>query len=100
MGPIFPIAVFALQVVGGFLFFVANIMLVICCQQEKWWQSKPFDVKWQAAFQSAIGGFGFMTTGIFLFRNGGLEAAVATFVGSWAFLLGSILGWYATMEIC
>ena len=98
--PVFPVVVFAPQVFGGFLFFLANAMLVIGCEQDRWWRPKPLSASWQAAFQNSIGGLGFALTGVFLLQDRALESAIATFVGSWAFLIGSLLGWYAIMDIC
>lgn len=98
--PNFPLLAFGPQVVGGSLFMSANLMLTVCCEQEVWWRPKPLSIGWQATFQSAIGGAGFLATPLFLFQNKVLEGAVAAFVGSWAFLVGSLLGWVGVMEYC
>jgi hypothetical protein len=93
--------VFGPQVIHGLLFFIANAMLAIS-EQERWWKPKVADPDWQGAFLNAVGGFGFMMAGIFLFQEGegseDAKAAVAAMVGSFAFLFGSLGRWYVVME--
>jgi hypothetical protein len=93
--------VFGPQVIHGFLFFIANAMLAVS-EQERWWKPKVADPDWQGAFLNAVGGFGFMMAGIFLFQEGegseDAKAAVAAMVGSFAFLFGSLGRWYVVME--
>ena len=48
---------------------------------------------------NTIGGLGFMVAGLFLFSEHKLAAAVAALIGSWAFLIGSLIRWYVVMEI-
>ncbi|KAH8722348.1 hypothetical protein GQ44DRAFT_622857 [Phaeosphaeriaceae sp. PMI808] len=98
MSPIFPTLVFWPQVIGGAMFALANLMLVIS-EQEKWYKPKPLNAAWQGAFQSFVGGFGFMITGVFLLQGAILESAVAAFGGSWAFFIGSLIQWYIVMQI-
>lgn len=97
--PLFGLVVFGPQVIHGFLFFVANAMLAIS-EQDKWWRPKLRDADWQGAFLNAIGGFGFMMAGFFLFQRDDIAAAVAAMAGSWAFLTGSLIRWYLVMEFC
>ncbi|KAF1953024.1 hypothetical protein CC80DRAFT_596171 [Byssothecium circinans] len=94
----FGLIVFGPQVIHGFLFLVANSMLALS-EQERWWKPKVTDADWQGAFLNAVGGFGFMLAGFFLFRRDGLAAAVAAMVGSWAFVLGSLVRLYVTMDV-
>ncbi|KAF2250371.1 hypothetical protein BU26DRAFT_518761 [Trematosphaeria pertusa] len=96
--PFFDAIVFGPQVIHGFLFFIANSMLVIS-EQEKWWIPKVRDADWQGAFLNAVGGFWFMLAGFFLFQEEEVVAARAAMVGSWAFLVGSIIRWYGVMEL-
>ncbi|KAF2473719.1 uncharacterized protein BDR25DRAFT_392195 [Lindgomyces ingoldianus] len=93
----FGLVVFGPQVVHGFMFLVANGMLAIY-EQERWWKPKVLDADWQGAFLNAVGGFGFLMAGFFLFRREDLAAAVAAMGGSWAFLVGSLVRWYAVMD--
>ncbi|KAJ4313764.1 hypothetical protein N0V94_006780 [Neodidymelliopsis sp. IMI 364377] len=96
--PLFPIIVFGPQVIHGALFFIANAMLGIS-EQERWYKPKVWDADWQGAFLNTVGGFGFMMAGFFLFSKDELAAAVSAMVGSWAFLIGSMIRWYVVMEI-
>lgn len=96
--PLFATIVFGPQVIHGALFFIANAMLAFS-EQERWYKPKWWDADWQGAFLNTIGGFGFMMSGLFLFSDVKLAAAVAALVGSWAFLVGSVLRWYVVMEI-
>jgi hypothetical protein len=96
------LVVFGPQVIHGFLFFIANAMLAIS-EQERWWLPKLWNADWQGSFLNAVGGFGFMMTGFFLFQGGErgeLSAAVAAMGGSFSFLIGSLVRWYVAMEFC
>ena len=90
--------VFGPQVVHGALFLIANGMLALS-EQERWYKPRWWDADWQGAFLNTIGGFGFMVAGLFLFSEHKLAAAVAALIGSWAFLIGSLIRWYVVMEI-
>jgi hypothetical protein len=96
--PLFGLVVFGPQVIHGMLFFVANGMLALS-EQEKWYKLKIRDADWQSAFLNAVGGFGFMMAGFFLFQKEELKAAIAAMVGSWAFLTGSLIRWWVVMEV-
>ncbi|KAF2635597.1 hypothetical protein P280DRAFT_191615 [Massarina eburnea CBS 473.64] len=90
--------VFGPQIVHGFLFLVANAMLAIS-EQEKWYKPKLNNADWQGAFLNAVGGLGFMMAGFFLFRDDEVLAAIAAMAGSWAFVIGSLVRLYVTMDI-
>ncbi|KAF1936267.1 hypothetical protein EJ02DRAFT_459686 [Clathrospora elynae] len=98
--PFFSSIVFGPQIIHGVMFFVANVMLAIS-EQKHWYKPKFRDPDWQGAFLNAVGGFGFMMAGFFLYEGGKvgeLRSAVAAMVGSWAFLVGSLVRWYVVME--
>jgi hypothetical protein len=95
--PLFESIVFGPQVVHGALFFLANAMLAFS-EQEKWYIPKIRDADWQGAVLNTIGGFGFMMAGLFLFGGDEVAAAISALVGSWAFLIGSLIRWYLVME--
>ncbi|KAL1801316.1 hypothetical protein ACET3X_001658 [Alternaria dauci] len=101
--PFFGLIVFGPQVIHGALFLGANAMLAVY-EQERWYKPKFFDPDWQSAFLNAMGGFGFMLSGFFLFQSGETQeegernAAIALMAGSWAFLIGSVIRWYVVME--
>jgi hypothetical protein len=101
--PFFASIVFGPQVMHGFLFLIANLMLAVS-EQERWWKPKICDPDWLGAFLNAVGGAGLMMAGVFLFErddvvNGEVKAAVAAMIGSWAFLLGGVVRWYVVMEV-
>ncbi|KAF2439384.1 hypothetical protein P171DRAFT_369712 [Karstenula rhodostoma CBS 690.94] len=97
--PLFSSIVFGPQVIHGFLFLVANAMLAIS-EQDKWYLPKIKDPDWLGAFLNATGGFWFMMAGFFFFQKDELAAATAAMVGSWAFLIGSLVRWNVVMEFC
>lgn len=96
--PWFALIVFGPQVLHGFLFFVANGMLAISTQ-ESWWQPKLDDPDWFGAVLNTVGGFAFMLAGYLLGQNEEIAAAVTALVGSWAFVIGSLVRLYVVMEI-
>jgi hypothetical protein len=96
--PLFGFVVFGPQVIHGALFFVANVMLALS-EQKRWYTPKLRDADWQSAMLNAVGGFGFMMAGFFLFQKEELRAAVAAMVGSWAFLVGSLIRWCVVMML-
>jgi hypothetical protein len=95
--PLFATIVFGPQVIHGALFFLANAMLAFS-EQERWYLPKFRDADWQGAFLNTIGGFGFMMAGFFLFSKDEIAAAISAMIGSWAFLIGSLIRWYLVME--
>ncbi|ORY09622.1 hypothetical protein BCR34DRAFT_568227 [Clohesyomyces aquaticus] len=97
--PFFDLLVFGPQIAHGAMFLIANLMLAVY-EQNCWWKPKLRDPDWQGAFLNAIGGFGFMMVGFLLAGRMELAAAVAAMVGSWAFLVGSLVRWYVVMEFC
>ncbi|KAL5423730.1 hypothetical protein PMIN04_003731 [Paraphaeosphaeria minitans] len=97
--PLFASIVFGPQVIHGFLFFIANAMLAIS-EQDKWYIPKIKDPDWMGAFLNATGGFWFMMSGFFFYQKDELAAAAAAMVGSWAFLVGSVVRWYVVVEFC
>lgn len=94
----FPLLAFVPQVIGGAMIFIGNLV-VMFAEQDRWWKPKVTDAGWQGALWGGLGGFGFMWSGIFLLVADFVLAAWASFAGSVAFLLGSVLVWYDTMEV-
>jgi hypothetical protein len=93
-----PLLVFGPQVVHGALFFVANAMLALS-EQERWYKLKIRDADWQSTVLNAVGGFGFMMAGFLLLEKDEISAAIAAMLGSWAFLIGSLIRWWVVMEV-
>ena len=97
--PSFPLIVLGPQIVHGFLFWIANVMLTLS-EQEKWYIPKIRDPCWQGAFLNATGGFWFMISGFLALQKDELAAAAAELTGSVAFLVGSVGRWYVVMQYC
>lgn len=74
---------------GGSLFFVANVTLTFWLQ-ERWFRPKWGVAAWQGAFWSTIGSANFAMTGFALLIGDFVTAAVATLIGSVAFLMGAV----------
>ncbi|OAA71182.1 integral membrane protein [Cordyceps fumosorosea ARSEF 2679] len=89
------------QVVGG-CGFIASGLLYMLETQERWWQPAPRLLGWHIAFWNLIGAFGFTLCGALgmAYGNTGAQyqAALATFWGSWAFLIGSYLQLYESLN--
>ncbi|KAL2045467.1 hypothetical protein ABVK25_012072 [Lepraria finkii] len=67
------------------------------------WYLPSWDVLgWHIGFWNLIGAFGFTLSGALgpAYGNSGAEyeAALATFWGSWAFLIGSTIQWYESLD--
>lgn len=87
---------FAPLTVGGSLFFFSNLILLVWLQK-RWFSPEPSTAAWQAAFWSTLGSLNFALIGISLFLNDLMGSSLAGFIGSTAFLLGSIIQWYDVM---
>ncbi|KAI1076921.1 hypothetical protein F5B20DRAFT_306768 [Whalleya microplaca] len=82
--------------IGGTMFFFANLTLMFWLQ-ERWFKPKLNSAAWQATFWSTIGSFCFALTGFALFVGDAATSTYATFIGSWFFLIGSVISWYDIM---
>ncbi|KXH32851.1 hypothetical protein CSIM01_04344 [Colletotrichum simmondsii] len=89
--------VFMPQVIGGALFFIANMALVIHVQKD-WYKPRILAGEWQGAAWNAVASAGFIGTGVLLLNNRIFESSVVGFAASTAFLIGSIIQWYLLME--
>ncbi|KAL7922506.1 hypothetical protein ACQKWADRAFT_292643 [Trichoderma austrokoningii] len=89
------------QVVGGSGFIVSSSLYLLETQQ-KWWRPAPQLLGWHIAFWNLVGAFGFTLSGALgmAYNNSGAqyEAGLATFWGSWAFLIGSYLQLYESLN--
>jgi len=86
------------QIVGAFFLTVSSILMVLEVQKH-WYAILPFNLSWHIGFWNIIGSVGFLLSGIF-----GLTpitywgTSFSTYWGSYAFLLGSYLQWYETLN--
>ncbi|KAL6902436.1 hypothetical protein GGI43DRAFT_339038 [Trichoderma evansii] len=89
------------QVIGGSGFIVSSSMYMLETQQ-KWWKPAPHLLGWHIAFWNLVGAFGFTLSGALgmAYNNSGaqFQAGLATFWGSWAFLIGSYLQLYESLN--
>ncbi|ATY61438.1 integral membrane [Cordyceps militaris] len=89
------------QVVGGCGFVVSGLLYMLETQ-DRWWRPAPRLLGWHIAFWNLIGAVGFTLCGALGMAYGSTgaqyQAALATFWGSWAFLIGSYLQLYESLN--
>jgi len=89
------------QVIGGTGFIISGTLFMLETQK-KWWMPAWGTLGWHIGAWNLIGGIGFTLCGALGFgsANSGVayEASLATFWGSWCFLIGSIIQWYESLE--
>ncbi|KAH6723523.1 hypothetical protein BKA61DRAFT_686000 [Leptodontidium sp. MPI-SDFR-AT-0119] len=90
--------VFLPQLIGGFLFLCANLVLMIMAQ-ERWYKPNFGEATWNIAFLSAMGSIGFMLTGGLLLIDPtmGFLIGASSFWGAWSLFLGILVQWYVLM---
>ena len=89
------------QIVGGSGFIVSSTLYML--ETQKNWYTPAWGVLgWHIGFWNFIGALGFTLCGALgpAYGNSGAqyEASLATFWGSWAFLIGSVLQWYESLD--
>ncbi|KAK9769534.1 putative Integral membrane protein [Seiridium cardinale] len=89
------------QVVGGSGFIISGWLFMLETQPN--WYTPAFGtLGWHIGFWNLIGAFGFTICGALGFASENESAAyasvLATFIGSWAFLLGSVIQWYESLD--
>lgn len=88
------------QVVGGLGFVISGFLFMIETQS-KWWKPAPRTLGWWIGALNLIGGVGFTLCPAFGYDSDSwaqYQACLSTFWGSWAFLIGSALQWYESLE--
>ncbi|RMZ90202.1 hypothetical protein DV736_g2559, partial [Chaetothyriales sp. CBS 134916] len=89
------------QVIGGSSFIVSSILYMLETQQ-KWWKPAFHLLGWNVGFWNFLGAIGFTLCGALgmAYGNSGaqFQASLATFWGSWAFLIGSYLQLYESLD--
>jgi hypothetical protein len=101
------------QVIGGTGFIIARYnlasfllirgsLLFMLETQGTWYNIRPFSLGWNCGFWNLVGSIGFTICGIFGILDANAWAAyqsgLATFWGSWAFLLGSVCQWIEALN--
>ncbi|KIV95172.1 hypothetical protein PV10_02853 [Exophiala mesophila] len=89
------------QVIGGSGFIVSSSLYLLETQR-KWYIPAPRVLGWHIAFWNLIGSVGFTLCGALgmVYGSSGAQyqAGLATFWGSWAFLIGSYLQLYESLD--
>ncbi|RDW91343.1 hypothetical protein BP5796_02508 [Coleophoma crateriformis] len=95
-------AYWAPQVVGGSGFIISGVLFMLETQQ-KWYLPAYTVLGWHIGAWNLIGGIGFTLCGALGFAassNTGVayQSSLATFWGSWAFLIGSAIQWFEALD--
>ncbi|RPA78716.1 integral membrane protein [Ascobolus immersus RN42] len=88
------------QVIGSLGFIVSGHLFMLETQS-KWWKPNFKSLGWWVGFWNAIGAWGFLLCGAFGFWDssaGEYQASLSTWWGSWAFLFGSLIQWYESVQ--
>ncbi|KAF2828447.1 hypothetical protein CC86DRAFT_287588 [Ophiobolus disseminans] len=88
------------QVIGGLGFIISGTLFMLETQS-KWWQPAPKTLGWWIGAWNLIGGIGFTICPAFGFDRSSwaqYQACLSTFWGSWAFLIGSVIQWYESLQ--
>ncbi|KAG6358731.1 hypothetical protein INS49_012250 [Diaporthe citri] len=90
------------QVVGGTGFIVSSWLFMLETQPN-WHTPSPKTLGWHIGLWNLIGALGFTLCGALGFASGSSQAYEtaslwSTFIGSWAFLVGSIIQWYESLD--
>ncbi|KAJ5083802.1 hypothetical protein N7456_013229 [Penicillium angulare] len=89
------------QIVGGVGFIISGLLFTIETQK-KWYQPAFHILGWHIGAWNFIGGIGFTLCGALgpASSVSGVEyqATLATFWGSWAFMIGSTIQWYESLS--
>ncbi|KAH8795814.1 hypothetical protein F5882DRAFT_33925 [Hyaloscypha sp. PMI_1271] len=94
-------AYWAPQVIGGTGFIISGTLFMLETQQ-KWYLPAPKVLGWHIGVWNLIGGIGFTLCGALGFgaANSGCvyQGSLATFWGSWCFLIGSAIQWFEALD--
>lgn len=88
------------QVVGGLGFVISGALFMVETQS-KWWKPAPRTLGWWIGAWNLLGGIGFTICPAFGYDTNSwsqYQASLSTFWGSWAFLIGSTIQWYESLE--
>ncbi|KAH6986037.1 hypothetical protein BKA56DRAFT_630379 [Ilyonectria sp. MPI-CAGE-AT-0026] len=91
----------ATQVIGGLGFTISSALFMIEVQP-RWYIPAPGVLGWHIGLWNFIGAIGFTLCGALGFgiSNPSVEyaALLSTFLGSWAFLIGSVIQWFESLN--
>jgi hypothetical protein len=99
-GPSLNGAYWSPQVIGGSGFVISGILFMLETQ-EAWYKPAFKVLGWHIGFWNLIGGLGFTMCPAFGYNTSSwavYQSSLATFWGSWAFLIGSTLQLYESLQ--
>lgn len=99
-GPVINGVYWSPQVIGGSGFIVSGILFMLETQTI-WWKPSFTTLGWHIGAWNLIGGVGFTLSGAFGFETkswSSYQSACSTFWGSFAFLIGSLIQLYESLE--
>jgi hypothetical protein len=88
------------QLIGGVGFVISGWMFMVETQKH-WWKPALDILGWHVGFWNLVGGIGFLLCPCFGLDSrpwAQYQACLATFWGSCAFLVGSLIQWYECLE--
>lgn len=88
------------QVVGGCGFIISGLLFMLETQK-KWYLPAVGTLGWHVGFWNTIGGIGFTLCPAFGYDKAGwavYQSSLSTFWASWAFLIGSLLQLYESLQ--
>ena len=88
------------QVIGG-VGFVMSGFLFMLETQAAWWKPAWGTLGWHIGLWNLVGGVGFTLCPAFGYGSASwrvYQASLSTFWGSWAFLVGSAMQWYESLQ--
>ncbi|KAI0788994.1 hypothetical protein BC629DRAFT_471983 [Irpex lacteus] len=82
------------QVIGGIGFTISSLLLTLE-EQKKWWRIELRRIGWHVGFWNLVGAVGFTLCGALGYASTAstkvnYQSVLATFWGSWAFMIGSV----------
>lgn len=89
------------QMVGGAGFIISGLLFTLETQR-RWYQPAFHVLGWHIGVWNFIGGIGFTLCGALgpgaMLSGVEYQATLATFWGSWAFMIGSTIQWYESLQ--
>lgn len=101
MSPVVKIVLFwTPQVIGGSGFIISGTLFMLETQS-RWYKPAPKTLGWWIGAWNLIGGIGFTVCPAFGYDEASwaqYQSCLSTFWGSWAFLIGSVIQWYESLD--
>lgn len=90
------------QIIGGLGFILSGTLFMLETQSH-WYKPAPGTLGWWVGAWNLVGGVGFTLCPAFGYDSASnswaqYQACLSTFWGSWAFLVGSVLQWYESLD--